>query len=79
MGFVWFLLLYFGMLGIGGAVLGSAAGSREVSFNEGYQAGYAKGQKFANQYRELILLVAIGGAAIGTFTGRLPGTKRKVK
>ena len=75
-GFVWFLLLYFGMLGIGGAILGSAAGSREKSVNRGYQAG---GEEFAHKYGEFILLIAVGGAALGTFTGRLPGTKPKAK
>lgn len=79
MGFVWSLLLYFGMLGIGGAVLGSAAGFRETHVDQGYRAGHAAGQEFGNKYREIILLIAVAGAAIGTFTGRLPGTKPKAK
>ena len=79
MGMVWFLLLYFGMLGIGGAILGSAPGYREKHFDQGYRAGHAAGQEFGNKYREIILLLAVGGAAVGTFTGRLPGTKPKAK
>jgi len=49
MGFVWFLLIYFGMLGIGGAFLGSVAGSREKNVHQGYQAGHAAGQEFGKK------------------------------
>ena len=79
MGFVWFLVLYFGILGIGGAIVGSAAGTGKKHLNQGYQAGYAVGEVFGKKYSELILLIAIGGAAVGTLTGALPGTKPKAK
>ena len=79
MGFIWFVVLYFGILGVCGAIVGSAAGSGEKTVNRGYQAGHAAGQEFGNKYGALILLIAFGGAAVGTFTGRLPGTKPKPK
>jgi len=87
MGFVWFVVLYFGIAafggGIAGAIEGAKAGSGEKSFNQGfnqgYQAGYTGGQEFRTKYASLILLIAFGGAVVGTFTGRLPGTKPKAK
>ncbi|MDR4469865.1 MAG: hypothetical protein MRJ68_16470 [Nitrospira sp.] len=87
MGLVWFIILYFGILvfggGIAGAIEGAKAGSGEKSFNQGfnqgYQAGYTGGQEFRTKYASVILLIAFGGAVVGTFTGRLPGTKLKAK
>ena len=87
MGFVWFVVLYFGIAVIGGGIVGAIegakAGSRAKSSNQamnrGYQAGYTGGQEFSAKYASLILLIACGGAAVGTFTGRLPGTKPKAK
>jgi hypothetical protein len=87
MGFVWFVVLYFGIAafggGIAGAIEGAKAGSGEKSFNQGfnqgYQAGYTGGQEFRTKYDSLILLIAFGGAVVGTFTGKLPGTKPKAK
>jgi hypothetical protein len=79
MGFVWFVVLYFGILGASGAIVGSAAGSGAKTFNQGYQAGHAAGQEFGQKYGALILLIALGGAVVGTLTGALPGTKRKVQ
>jgi hypothetical protein len=87
MGFVWFIVLYFGIAafggGIAGAIQGAKAGSGEQSFNQGfnqgYQVGHTAGQEFRTKYASLILLIAFGGAVVGTFTGRLPGTKPKEK
>jgi hypothetical protein len=77
MGFVWFVVLYFGILGIGGVLLGAAAGSGGKNFDQGYQAGHAIGEGFSQKYGTLILIVAISGAVLGTVTDSLPGTKRK--
>lgn len=87
MGFVWFVVLYFGIAafggGIAGAIEGAKAGSGEKSFNQGfnqgYQAGYTAGEEFRAKYASLILLIAFGGAVVGTFTGKLPGTKSRAK
>jgi hypothetical protein len=77
MGFVWLVVLYFGILGIGGALLGGSAGSEGKNFDQGYQAGHAIGVGFGKQYGTLVLIVAISGAVLGTMSGLLPGTKRK--
>jgi hypothetical protein len=77
MGFVWFVVLYFGILGIGGTLLGALAGSGGKNFDQGFQAGRAIDEGFGKKYGTLILIVAISGAILGTVTGSLPGTKRK--
>lgn len=77
MGFLWFLVLYFGIAGIGGALLETAAGNSGKNVHQGYRAGYAAGEAFNRKYGTFILIVAAGGAALGTITGRLPGTKPK--
>ena len=79
LGFVWFILLYFGMLGAGGAIVGSVAGRAQQNFDQGYQAGYTAGEVFGKKYGTWILLIAFSGATLGTLTGALPGTKRKAK
>lgn len=87
MSFVWFVILYFGIAvlggGIVGAIEGAKAGSGEKSFSQGfnqrYQAGHTGGQEFGTKYASLILFFAFGGAVVGTFTGRLPGTRPKAK
>lgn len=77
MGFLWFLVLYFGIVGIGGALLETMVGSGGKNVHQGYRAGYAASETFNRKYGTLILIVAAGGAALGTITGRLPGTKSK--
>ena len=77
MGFVWFVVLYFGILGAGSAIVGSTARSGGKNIEQGVLAGHTGGEEFGRKYGTLILLVAIGGAALGTATGRLPGTKRR--
>jgi hypothetical protein len=78
-GFVWFVLLYFGILGAGGAIVGSVEGGSQQNVQRGYEAGYNAGEEFGKKYGTSILLVALSGAALGTLTGALPGTKRKTK
>jgi hypothetical protein len=75
-GFVWFVVLYFGILGAGGAIVGTMKGSGGKNPAHGYQAGYAAGEEFGKQYGTVVLFVALGGAVLGTATGRLPGTRR---
>ncbi len=77
MGLLWCLVLYFGIVGIGGALIGAMAGSGGNNTQQGYQTGYASGEAFNKKYGTLILIVAAGGAVIGTVTGRLPGTRSK--
>lgn len=77
MGFIWFVILYFGILGAGRAIVGSTTGSGGKNPTHGYQAGYAAGEEFVRKYGTAVLVVALGGAVLGTATGRLPGTKRK--
>lgn len=76
-GFAWFVVLYFGILGAGGAIMGSTTRSGGSSFDQGFLAGRAGGEAFGKKYGTVILFVALGGAALGTATGRLPGTRRK--
>lgn len=77
MGLLWCLVLYFGIVGIGGALIGATAESGGKSVQQGYRTGYAAGEAFSKKYGTLILIVAAGGAALGTVTGRLPGTRSK--
>jgi len=76
MGFAWFVVLYFGILGAGGATVESTAGSGGNKFEQGVLAGHAGGEAFGRKYGTVILFVALGGAVLGTATGRLPGTRR---
>lgn len=62
-----------------GAIEGADAGSREKSFNQGYQAGYTVGNEFRTKYASLILLIAFGGGSGWYVPGALPGTKPKAK
>jgi hypothetical protein len=78
-GVTWFVILYFGILGAGGAILGSLAGSTQKNTHKGYQAGYTAGEEFGKNYGTFVLFAALGGAALGTMTGTLPGTKAKRK
>ncbi len=77
MGVVWFVVLYFGILGAGGAIVGSMTGGGGKNLTHGSQAGSAAGEAFTRKYGTMVLLVALGGAVLGTATGRLPGTRRK--
>ncbi|MDH4097470.1 MAG: hypothetical protein OEW25_02175 [Nitrospira sp.] len=77
MGLLWSLILYFGIVGIGGALIGAMAGSGGKNVQQGYRAEYAAGEAFSKQYGTFILIVAASGAALGTVTGRLPGTRSK--
>ena len=72
-GFVWFLVLYFGIIGAGGAILAAITGGSQ-NFTKQYRSA---GEAFGRKYGSTILFVTLGVAALGTATGRLPGTKPK--
>ena len=85
MGVVWFLILWFGTLTIGGAIAGSFRAAKidlegkTVSDikKETNSAGLQAGTEFGVRYGGLVFLGSILIAIIGTATGVLPGTKRK--
>ena len=79
MGFIWFVVLYIGTLAFIGGIIGgiSASGSGAKNYHEGAQVGHAAGEEFGKKYGGLLFLLSIGAAGLGTFTGILPGTKRK--
>jgi len=76
-GFLWFLVLYFGITGLGGAVVETIEGQGLKNTRQGYQARFAAGQAFGKKYGTIIVIVAASAAALGTVTSRLPGTKPK--
>lgn len=73
LGFVWFLVLYFCIIGAGGANDAAINGGSQ-NFTKQYRSA---GEAFGRKYGTPILLVTIGVAVLGTATGRLPGTKAK--
>ncbi len=84
LGFVWFLVIWFGTLIIGGAMAGALAGSQvgaSSSVSESYEKGYAAGQQagaeFASRFGRIIFIGALVIAVGGTIAGVLPGTKPK--
>ncbi|MET0332910.1 MAG: hypothetical protein ABW190_01460 [Rhizobacter sp.] len=84
-GIVWFLVLGFGGLVLGGAVVGAMAGSQVNATNmsdgytKGQQAGEVAGAEFGRKYAGVILIGALVISVVGTATGVLPGTKKKPK
>ena len=78
-GFLWFLVLYFGIVGIGGAIVGTVARQGAKNPRQSHQTGYAASEAFGKKYGMAILIVAASGAALGTATGRLPETRPKVR
>jgi hypothetical protein len=83
-GTLWFVVIAFGTLIVGGAIAGGAAlaknpppsGSFREGFEDGSQVGAVAGAEFRARYRWPIFGVALGFAIAGTATGFLPGTKR---
>ncbi|MDH5641709.1 MAG: hypothetical protein OEY28_10470 [Nitrospira sp.] len=76
-GALWFLILYFGIIGIGGAVVGTVAAQGAKNSRQSHQTVYAASEAFGKKYGTIILIVAASAAALGTVTSRLPGTKPK--
>ena len=65
MGFMWFWVLWFGMLMLVAVIITMSSGTAN-------QAG-----ALGRQYGVLLVLVSLGGAIIGTLGGWLPGTRKR--
>jgi hypothetical protein len=82
-GMIWFVVIWFGGLVLGGSIAGAIAGSQVKATNitdgyaKGQQVGQVAGAEFGQKYGVAIfigaLVLSIGGTAIGL----LPGTKKK--
>jgi hypothetical protein len=72
-GFDWFLVLYFGIIGTGGAILSAINGGSQ-NFTKQYRSA---GKAFGRKYGTTIHVLRLGVAALGTATGHLPGTRPK--
>jgi hypothetical protein len=77
MGIVWFIVLYLGVLIIGGAIVGALAGAGQPNPQQAAQAGRLAGNDFGQTYGALILIGSLLVAIAGSVTGILPGTKKK--
>jgi len=78
-GAFWLLVLYFGIIGIGGAIVGTVAGQGALNTRQPHQTGYVASEAFGKKYGMVILIVAASGAALGTATGHLPGARAKAR
>jgi hypothetical protein len=81
--FLWFVVIYFGALAIGGGVAGALAQSQATansdqnpSVSQAYAKGHAAGSEFARRFSGMILLGALAASIGGGTMGILPGTKR---
>jgi len=76
-GFVWFVIFYFGILMLCGMVVGGIAGANDPanSTEAGYQAGVVFGQKYGG----LVLIFSVVISTIGSIYGWLPGTRKKAE
>lgn len=88
MGVVWFFVLWFGTLVVGGAISGVVYSAKAPipekipatmagAFEHGQQMGRQAGFEFGARYGGIILLGALLVSIVGTATGKLPGTKPK--
>ena len=83
-GALWFVVLAFGTLVVGGGIAAGAAVAKnpppDSSFREGFadgsQVGAIVGAEFRARYRWPIFAVSAVLATAGTAAGFLPGTKR---
>ncbi len=74
-GVVWWFVLYFVACFLVGAVAGAIAGARDPE--NASVAGAQAGAAAVASYRSAIILGSAALAAVGTWSGVLPGTKRK--
>ena len=75
MGFVWFVVLYFGACCVTGAVAGGIAGSNDPAHAS--EAGARAGQQAVLALRGYFLLGSLGLSVVGASLGILPGTRIK--
>lgn len=74
-GIVWFVVLWFGILIGGSAVVGGVAASKVQGQQQGASAGERAGREFGERYGAVILFGALAVAVVGSAAGVLPGTK----
>lgn len=84
-GIFWFGVIWVALMVVGGGIAGSIAGASAVKPGEyvaegdrlGQVAGSEAGAEFAEKYGTHVLIAAAALAALGTGTGKLPGTRRQ--
>ncbi|MBV1876374.1 MAG: hypothetical protein KUG79_01910 [Pseudomonadales bacterium] len=70
---LWFMVLSFSCLFLGGLIVGAIAGNSDPANSTA--AGAAAGQAFSEKYTGRIFLLTLVTVSIGTLNGWLPGTK----
>jgi Mn2+/Fe2+ NRAMP family transporter len=80
-GIGWFFIFYFGILFVLGAIAGAVATYQNhvTNFQEASQIGYEAGKAIAEKSARLIFFISLLISAIGSATGKLPGTKKAKK
>jgi hypothetical protein len=76
-GVIWFLVLFFGILFVGSAIVGGIAGSKTRGEQQGAVVGERAGRAFGERYGTVILLGSLLIAVAGSATGVLPGTRAR--
>ena len=78
LGFVWFIVIYFGVI-IAFGTYAAFAGGADGTLNpeNAAEAGRVAGERVVEEYGLIIFLIAFLAAVIGTVKGFLPGTKSK--
>jgi hypothetical protein len=71
----WCFLIWLGATMVGGMVVGVITVSAADDPARAAQAAGAAGTAFGMRYGNLFLLASMAIAAVGTLTGRLPGTR----
>ena len=74
-GFLWFIVFYFAACMLIGAVAGGFAGAKDP--DNAREAGRIAGAEAVGRVLPLIVIGSLLGAAVGSATGFLPGTRGK--